>query len=85
MANYQILYWQDVPTQVKAWDDFDEIKLELSSRYTEKIDRLAMAQKLTATDDYISQYKWGEEQEQEGDAADVAEAIKKKLDDEFKA
>ena len=84
MAFYQILYWQDVPTQVKAWDDFDEIKVELSSRFTEKIDRMAMAQKLTGADDYINQLKWGEEQEREGTAEEVAEEVKKELDAEFK-
>ena len=29
MASYQVLYWQDIPSQVKAWDDFDEISLPL--------------------------------------------------------
>ncbi len=29
VAFYQILYWQDIPSQVKAWDDFDEVKIEL--------------------------------------------------------
>ncbi len=84
MAFYQILYWQTVPTQVKAWDDFDEVKVELSSRYTEKIDRLAMAQKLTGADDYMSQLNWGDEQEREGSAEEVAEQIKEQLDAEFK-
>lgn len=83
MAFYQILYWQDVPTQVKAWDDFDEIRVELSSKFTEKIDRLAMAQKLTGADDYMSQLKWGEELERDGTVEEVAEEIKKQLDAEF--
>ena len=83
MAFYQILYWQDVPTQVKAWDDFDEIKVELSSRFTEKIDRMAMAQKLTGADAYIDQLKWGEEMEREGSAEEVAEDVKKQLDEAF--
>jgi hypothetical protein len=84
MAFYQILYWQDVPTQVKAWDDFDEIKVELSSRFAEKIDRMAMTQKLTGADDYINQLKWGEEMEREGSADEVAEEIRKQLDADFK-
>jgi hypothetical protein len=84
MAFYQILYWQDVPTQVKAWDDFDEIRVELSSRFAEKIDRMAMAQKLTGADDYMNQLKWGEELEHEGSADEVAEEIRKQLDADFK-
>src|SRR5512141_1701832 len=27
-SKYQILYWQDIPSQVKAWDDYDEVKLD---------------------------------------------------------
>ena len=31
-SKYQILYWQDLPSEVKAWDDFDEVKIDLSPR-----------------------------------------------------
>lgn len=44
MASYQILYWQDIPSQVKAWDDFDEVKVELPSRFAARIDQAAQAQ-----------------------------------------
>jgi hypothetical protein len=37
MAHYQILYWQDIPAQIKVWDDFDEIKIELSSKFRQKL------------------------------------------------
>ncbi|MCH8194097.1 MAG: virulence factor, partial [Planctomycetes bacterium] len=47
MASYQILYWEDIPSQVKAWDDFDEAKAELSPRFMERIDQRAQALGLT--------------------------------------
>jgi hypothetical protein len=80
MALYQILYWQDIPSQIKAWDDFDEVKLELSSQFTDRIDRAAQAQGLTSTDDYLGQWKWCDEQERQGAAQEVAEALKKELE-----
>ena len=80
MALYQILYWQDIPSQIKAWDDFDEVKLELSSQFTDRIDRAAQAQGLTSTDDYLAQWKWCDEQERQGAAQEVAEALKKELE-----
>ena len=40
MALFQILYWQDIPSQVKAWDDFDEIKIDLGARFADRIDRV---------------------------------------------
>ncbi len=83
MALYQILYWQDIPSQVKAWDDFDEVKLELPTRFTARIDEAAQRQGLTQTDDYLAQWKWSDEQEREGAAADVAGAVKQELEAQF--
>jgi len=80
MAFYQILCWQDIPSQVKAWDEFDEIKIELSPRFAERIDRGAQLQGLTSTDDYLAQWKWSEEQERPGSAQEVAEAVKRQLE-----
>jgi len=83
MAFYQILSWQEIPSQIKAWDDFDEVKIELSQRFTARIDQAAQAQGLTSTDDYLSQWKWSDELERKGTAAEVAEAIRKELEMTF--
>ncbi len=85
MAFYQILCWQDIPSQVKAWDDFDEFKIELSPRFADRIDRAAQSQGLTSTDDYLAQWKWSEEQERPGTAQEVADAIKKELENPAKS
>ena len=45
-SRYQILYWQDIPSQVKAWDDFDEVKLDMPTRFADRID--AQAQRTPA-------------------------------------
>ncbi|MGB2870212.1 MAG: virulence factor [Bacteroidota bacterium] len=83
MASYQILYWQKIPSQVKAWDDFDEVRLELSQKFVARIDQAAQQQGLTGTDDYLAQWNWGDEEEREGDAAAVAEAMRKELEAKF--
>ena len=80
MATYQILFWQNIPSQVKAWDDFDEVKVELGAGFPERIDAAAQAQGLTSTDDYLAQWRWSEEQERDGAAQEVAEAIKNELE-----
>jgi hypothetical protein len=80
MALFQVLHWQDIPSQVKAWDDFDEVKIELNPRFADRIDRSAQSQGLTSTDDYLAQWKWSEEQERPGSAQEVAEAIKIELE-----
>lgn len=79
MASYQILYWQDLPSQIKVWDDFDEIKVELPDTFVARIDRSAQAQGLTGTDDFLREWHWGDEVEREGSAQDVANAVKQEL------
>jgi hypothetical protein len=80
MAFYQVLYWQDIPSQVKAWDDFDEFKLELAPAFALRIDQSAQEQGLTKTDDFLGHWRWGEQLERDGTAAEVAEAMKKELE-----
>ena len=81
MATFQILYWQDIPSQIKVQDDFDEIKVELSQKFIAKIDQAARQQGLTSEDDYLAQWRWSDEEEREGTAEEVAEALKKELEE----
>jgi hypothetical protein len=80
MAFYQILYWQDIPAQIKVWDDFDEIKVELSSKFIAKIDQAAKEQGLISEDDYLLQWRWGEVIECPGSAQEAAELIRNELE-----
>jgi hypothetical protein len=80
MATYQVLYWQDIPSQVRANDSADEVTLPLDPRFMERIDRLAVERGLQSTDDYLAQWHWSEDQEREGSAQDVAEAIKREIE-----
>jgi Virulence factor len=80
MATYKILYWQAVPAQIKAEDEFDEITLPLHPRFQERIDQLAMRLGLSDSDNYLAQWHWGEELERTGSAQDVAQAVKTELE-----
>jgi hypothetical protein len=80
MATYKILYWQEVPSQIKAEDEFDEVTLPLDGRFQIRIDQLAMQRGLDKADDYLEQWHWGEELVREGQAQDVAEAVKAELE-----
>jgi hypothetical protein len=80
MALFQVLYWQDIPSQVKAWDDFDEVKLEMPPRFTARIDDAAQAQGLTQEDAYLAQWKWTPEEERPGTPEEVAAAVRGELE-----
>ncbi len=81
MAYYQILYWQNIPSQVKAWDDFDEFKVEMPHRFTVRIDQEAGTQGLVETDDYLTQWRWSDTMLREGAPEEVATAVKKELEE----
>ena len=80
MAYYQILYWQDLPAQIKAWDDFDETKIDLGPSFIARIDQAAQALGLIEADDYLRQWHWSEAEERAGTPEQVAKAMKDELE-----
>ncbi len=78
-SKYQILYWQDIPSEVKAWDDFNEVKMSLPEKFALRIDASAQKQGLVSQDAYAAHYRWGEETERAGSPRQVAEAMIKEL------
>src|SRR5580658_1608251 len=80
MATYKILYWQEIPSQIKAEDDEEDVTLPLPAKFMERIDIMAAKRGLAGADDYLAQWQWSEEQERAGSAAEVAEAVKAELE-----
>ena len=84
MAFYKILYWQNIPSQIKIWDYFDEIKIEMPPRFMVKIDQAAKEKGLIGNEDYLAQWNWSDENEIDGEPSEVAEKIKSELEEKFK-
>jgi hypothetical protein len=80
VVHYQILYWRDLPSSIKAWDDFGEVKMDLPSKFADRIDAAAQKLGLTSGDAYTAELKWGEEQERPGVPEDVVKALVKELE-----
>jgi hypothetical protein len=80
MATYKILYWQEIPTQIKAEDDADDLTVMLDDKFMKQVDILAAKRGLQAADDYLAQWKWSDEEERDGPAHEVAEAVKAELE-----
>jgi hypothetical protein len=80
MTTYKILYWQEIPSQIKAEDDQDDVTLPFPQKFMERIDKLAAARGLSAADDYLAQWHWSEDQEREGSARQVAAAVVAELE-----
>jgi len=80
VALYKILSWQEVPTQIRAEDDLEDVTVTLDDRFLREVDILAAKRGLQAADDYLAQWKWSEEKEREGSAQEVADAVKAELE-----
>jgi len=81
VTRVQILYWQDVPSLIKATgDDGSEVKRQLPEWYQQEIDKRAMVQGLTDSDAYLEQWHWSEPEERPGSPDDVVDAVERELD-----
>jgi hypothetical protein len=80
MTTYKILYWQEIPTQIKAEDESEDVTVMLDDKFMVQVDILAAKRGLQVADDYLAQWKWSEEEEREGSAREVAEAVKAELE-----
>jgi hypothetical protein len=82
VAKFQVLYWQDVPSLVRAFrEDGTPISRRLPDWFQQEIDRRAMAQGLVDSDAYLEQWRWGEPGERPGAAEAVAEQVERELAD----
>ena len=57
MTKLSVLYWQNIPTVVEAKDENGIQKVELSKRFSELIDMIAMRKGLVGTDEYLQNWK----------------------------
>lgn len=80
MATYKVLYWQEVPSQIRAEDDTGDVSLELPPKFMDRIDVLAAERGLSSADDYLAQWHWSDEDEREGTAQEVAAAVLAELE-----
>lgn len=83
MAKYQILYWHDIPVQVKSRDRSGRASRELATRFQAAIDRAAMMAGLTESDDYIEAFQWSKPQERAGTAQEVVEMVVAELEAQY--
>ncbi len=57
MTKTFVLFWQDIPTVIEARDSTGIEKVELSKRFSELVDLIAMKKGLIGTDDYLKNWK----------------------------
>lgn len=76
MARYQILYWQHIPLGVKGSDIEGTVRVNLPASFQEMFRHFALQGRKSGEEAYTtSGFRWEQEQEREGSAAQVAAAI----------
>ncbi|MEE2754030.1 MAG: virulence factor [Candidatus Latescibacterota bacterium] len=80
LTEYQILYWRDLPAQIRVYQNGRPISHKLPERFQEEIDRVAMVEGLANTDAYLKQWAWSEKMTRNGAPAEVAEEVVRELD-----
>lgn len=64
---YQIVYWRDIPAQVRLRSGRERLSRSLPPRFQEAIDSAAMVGRATSTDDYLEEWRSSEWLTGEGD------------------
>src|SRR5512143_243660 len=64
---YQIVYWRDIPAQVRLRSGRERISRSLAPRFQDAIDAAAMVGRTTSTDDYLEEWRSSEWLTGEGD------------------
>jgi len=85
MPQYQILFWKDIPTQIKVFEGRRPISKQLPQRFQFEIDRIAMKEGLMGSDDYLDQWHWTSRQERSGTTEEILESLAQELQQEFDA
>ncbi|MBC7156249.1 MAG: virulence factor [Rhodobacteraceae bacterium] len=83
MARITLVYWRDIPAQVIVGRGRGAAKAPLPDRFAEAIDRAAMVAGLTGSDAYSAEWVRVDEGEVAGDAAEVANARARALDEAY--
>lgn len=80
MAEYQVLYWKDIPAQVRVFDGRRRVARQMPPEFQEAIDRRAMAEGLAGTEAYLAHWQWSERRERPGDPQTVLLAVAEELE-----
>jgi hypothetical protein len=79
MAEFQVLYWKDIPAQVRAYEGRKRKSIQLPDRFQLAIDQRAMVEGLAGTDAYLEHWEWTEKQERSGSADTVLNDVVREL------
>ena len=82
-GKYQIIYWRDIPSQIKAKVGRKRVSRPLSDRFMQIIDAAAMESGDTDSEDYLAQWKPTEWKDIEGETDEFLDGLVAKIEEEY--
>jgi hypothetical protein len=83
MTSIQIVYWRDIPAQVKARSGRIRAAKPLADRFQEGIDDAAMRAGASQSDAYLAEWRTADLPERDGDPASLVEALVAELESAY--
>jgi hypothetical protein len=83
VAEFQILYWHDIPLQVRAREGRLRVSRVLAPRFQAAVDNASMKSGLTGDDEYLDLLHWSDPQERDGGPDEVAAAIAAEIESRY--
>lgn len=79
----QIVFWRDIPAQVKVRQGPARLSRPLGPRFQEAIDAAAMRAGASATDDYLAEWRSSEPADRPGDPESVVDEALRELESAY--
>jgi hypothetical protein len=79
MAQFQVMYWKHIPSQVMAWEGEAKVKRMLPDYFQAAIDAYAMKDGSTDMDAYLEGWHRGPVQVRDGTPEEVIDALMEEL------
>lgn len=83
MAKMSVMSWQEIPSVVEAKDESGTHKVELSQRFQELIDLIAMKRGLDGSDDYLMQWAKQPHDERPEPAQEAATKLAEEIESRY--
>jgi hypothetical protein len=80
MSLIQIVYWRDIPAQIKVREGRTRFSRPLPTRFQEAIDSAAMRAGAIGTDEYLAEWRTSEAVERAGPPETVADEVVPELE-----
>jgi len=82
-SSYQIVYWRDIPAQVRIRFGGERLARPLTERFQVAIDAAAMRVNATSTDEYLEDWRTDDWQPGEGDPAELADRLAAQIEADY--